>query len=207
MLKARTRKTAPLLCAAASLLALIGIILGLVFDRPLWIVVLLLPAAVYELIRTEGRSTRAASAILLVVLLALGVLLVFDVSFDLAAFFGAEVQTVAGYRLPLADVKVVAPALMAILSRSSCFCAPGARTPVGWRRRSSSRRSPSSTRSTPRPSRTCSAWRSRRVCASSAEARNSPSPSPLPIAERAARSRAVRTEYVCSDVRTCLKRH
>lgn len=116
MLKARTRKTAPLLCAAASLLALIGIVLGLVFDQPLWIVVLLLPAAVYELIRTEGRSPRAASAILLVVLLALGVLLVFDGSFDLAAFFGAEAQTVAGYRLPLADVKRVAPALMAILS-------------------------------------------------------------------------------------------
>lgn len=206
MLKARTRKTAPLLCAAASLLALIGIILGLVFDQPLWIVVLLLPAAVYELIRTEGRSTRAASAILLVVLLALGVLLVFDVSFDLAAFFGAEVQTVAGYRLPLADVKVVAPALMAILS-IILFLRTWGVYPVGWRRRSSSRRSPSSTRSTPRPSRTCSAWRSRRVCASSAEARNSPSPSPLPIAERAARSRAARTEHVCSDIRTCLKRH
>lgn len=116
MLKARTRKIAPLLCAAASLLALLGIVLGLALDRPLWIVVLLLPTAVYEVIRTEGRSTKAASAVLLIVLLALAALLIFDISFDLAAFFGAGTQYVAGYRLPLADVKLVAPALMAILS-------------------------------------------------------------------------------------------
>jgi len=42
--------------------------------------------------------------------------LCFNVSFDLAAFLGTTQESVAGYNIPLGDIKVVGPGIMAVLA-------------------------------------------------------------------------------------------
>jgi hypothetical protein len=113
---AKPTKYAPHICTAVTILALIGIIIGLVAGAPLWIVVLLLPAAIYEAYRTEGASTKASSFILVAVLVLEIILILFNVNFNLAEFLGASQKYIGGYLVPLGDIKIVGPTLMAVLS-------------------------------------------------------------------------------------------
>jgi len=57
-----------------------------------------------------------SSILLLIVYIAELFLIIGNVNYDLATFFGAEKKMIAGYAVPLGDVKIVGPALMAILS-------------------------------------------------------------------------------------------
>lgn len=91
-------------------------IVGLLIQSPLLIIILLLPTAIYEVIRTEGKSTKAASIILLVVLVMEIFLLIFNIDFNIAEFLGAEGQWVGGYWLPLGELTTVGPMLMAVLA-------------------------------------------------------------------------------------------
>ncbi|MFH0974495.1 MAG: hypothetical protein V1874_01790 [Spirochaetota bacterium] len=109
-------KNAALICAVLSVLALIGIIIGLLRSSALIITIFLIPAVVYEVYRTEGESTKAASIILLVIFILEIVLLGFNINFDLAKFLGKSETYLLSYNVPLGDVKVVAPAVMAVLS-------------------------------------------------------------------------------------------
>lgn len=109
-------KYATLICTIASIIAVIGIIIGIIFKYPLVIVLLLLPAAIYEAYRTEGPSTKWASWFMIIILIALAVLIIFNINYDMASFFGREYQYVSGYTVPLGDIKVVAPVLLAITS-------------------------------------------------------------------------------------------
>lgn len=113
---AKPTKYAPHICTGASILALVGIILGLIFSLPIIIVISLFPAAIYEAYRTEGRSTKAASYILVVILFLQLIFLIFNVNFNVAEFLETEEQTIGGYLVPLGDIKVVAPTTIAILS-------------------------------------------------------------------------------------------
>jgi len=113
---AKPTKYAPHLCTAFTILALIGIIIGLIFSNALVIVLFLLPATVYEVYRTEGPSTKASSALLLLVLLTEVVLIIFKISFNLAEFLGVGEKYVGGYLVPLGDIKVVGPTVMVVLS-------------------------------------------------------------------------------------------
>lgn len=113
---ARPTKYATLICTIVSILALIGIILGIWLSRPLIIVIFLLPATAYEVYRTEGPSTVWASWLLLIVLILEIVFIAANISYDLASFFGESEKVIAGYAVPLGDIKVVGPAIMAILS-------------------------------------------------------------------------------------------
>jgi hypothetical protein len=113
---ARPTKYATLICTIVSILALIGIILGIWLSKPLIIVIFLIPAAAYEVYRTEGPSTIWASWLLLIVLILEIVFIAANISYDLASFFGESEKVVAGYAVPLGDIKVVGPAIMAILS-------------------------------------------------------------------------------------------
>jgi len=92
------------------------VIVGLLIQSPLLIIILLLPTAIYEVIRTEGKSTKAASIILLVVLVMEIFLLIFNIDFNIAEFLGAEGQWVGGYWLPLGELTTVGPMLMAVLA-------------------------------------------------------------------------------------------
>jgi hypothetical protein len=113
---AKPTKYAPHICTGASIFALIGIIFGLIFSSPIIIVLFLFPAAVYEAYRTEGKSTKAASLLLVAILFFLLIFIIFGVSFNLAEFLGAERQQVGGYWVPLGDIKIVAPTIIAVLS-------------------------------------------------------------------------------------------
>ena len=66
--------------------------------------------------RTEGASTKWASWVLLLVLAAEALLIVADININVAEFLASTQETVAGYAVPLGDIKVVAPAIMAVLA-------------------------------------------------------------------------------------------
>ncbi len=111
---AKPTKNAPMICTIMSVVALLGIIIGLIFDSPLIIVLGLAPSVVYEIYRTEGESTRWASWVMGGVLVLELILLIFNISFDLGGFLGSTSQEVAGYSVPLGDLRVVGPAVMAV---------------------------------------------------------------------------------------------
>jgi hypothetical protein len=113
---AKPTKYATLICTIVSILALIGIIIGIWLSKPLIIVIFLIPAAAYEVYRTEGPSTMWASWLLLIILILEIIFIAANISFDLASFFGESEKVVAGYAVPLGDIKVVGPAIIAILS-------------------------------------------------------------------------------------------
>lgn len=82
----------------------------------------MLPAVIYEVIRTEeGASTKFSSILLFGIIILEIVLIVFNVNYDLANFFETEEKVVAGYTLPLGDIKVFGPLLTAILSTILIF--------------------------------------------------------------------------------------
>ncbi len=113
---AKPTKYAPHICTGATIFALLGIIFGLIFSSPVIIVLFLFPAAIYEAYRTEGKSTKAASIILVAILFLQLIFIAFGVNFNVAEFLGAERQQIGGYWVPLGDIKVVGPTIIAILS-------------------------------------------------------------------------------------------
>jgi hypothetical protein len=113
---AKPTKYATLICTVLTAIALIGIVLGIIFLKPIIIVACLLPSVVYEVYRTEGESTRWASWVLLIVIVLEIILIAANISLDLGKFLGASTKEVAGYTVPLGDIKIFGPAIMAILS-------------------------------------------------------------------------------------------
>jgi hypothetical protein len=113
---AKPTKYAPHICTGVMILALIGIVLGLATGNTLWILFLLLPTAIYEAYRTEGKSTKASSLILVVVLILEIILILFNVDFNLAEYLGTEQEYIGGYLVPLGQLTIVGPTLMAVLS-------------------------------------------------------------------------------------------
>lgn len=117
------KSTSPMtVCVIITLIALVGALVGMATKNALWMLLFLLPAVIYEVIRTEeGASTKTSSIILLVVVCLEIVLLLFGINFDLARFFGEEEKYIAGYSLPLGDIKVFGPLVTAILSTVLVF--------------------------------------------------------------------------------------
>jgi len=113
---AKPTKYAGLICTIMTLIAFIGIIIGILISKPIIIAACLFPAVVYEVYRTEGDSTRWASWILLIAIILEIIFIIFNISFDLGKFIGESEKIVAGYSVPLGDIKIVGPALMAVLS-------------------------------------------------------------------------------------------
>jgi len=115
-LMAKPYQYATRICLGLTLLAIIGIFWGLNTLNPLITMIFLLPTVLYEVYRTEGVSTKAASWGLLIVFILEILFIIGSVSFDLASFLGAEQRYIAGHAIPLGDIKVVAPTVMAVLS-------------------------------------------------------------------------------------------
>lgn len=113
---AKPTKYASLICAITSVIVVAGIIVGLVARSPIAILIALVPSVAYEAYRTEGESTRWASWVMAGVLLLEFILVIFNVGFDLGGFLGVSSQQVAGYTVPLGDIRIVGPALMAVLA-------------------------------------------------------------------------------------------
>jgi uncharacterized membrane protein YhaH (DUF805 family) len=113
---ARPTTFATPICIGLTLLAGIGIVLGLMTEEVLYTVAFLMPTVAYEVYRTEGRSTRWASWAMALLVVALFAAVVAGFEFDLREIFGADVTYLDGQEIPLGDVKVVFPAIMAILA-------------------------------------------------------------------------------------------
>jgi len=113
---AKPFKHATPICLVLTALALVGAVVGWLLENPLPLLFLLLPTAIYEVYRTQGETTKWASWALLLVLAAEILLVVLGVEFDLGSFLGEGERYVAGYYVPLGDVKVVGPAVMAVLA-------------------------------------------------------------------------------------------
>ncbi|MBN2096220.1 hypothetical protein JW752_02355 [Candidatus Peregrinibacteria bacterium] len=113
---AKPFKNAGTICIVLSIIALIGILAGINYQMPLLTMFGLLPTVIYEVYRTEGESTKWASRGLLAVYV-LEIIFIFkNISFNVADFLEKSEEYVKGYQVPLGDIKVVAPALMAILA-------------------------------------------------------------------------------------------
>jgi len=112
----KSYKYATPICAVLSIFALIGIIIGIAKSSPLIIIIFLLPTVIYEVYRTEGKSTKLASWLLLIVFIAEIILIAGSISFNLAEFLSMTEGRIGGYVVPLGDIKVVAPTIMAILA-------------------------------------------------------------------------------------------
>ena len=109
-------------CLALTGISVVGILFSLATRNPLWILFFMLPTVVYEVIRTEpGASTKFSSILLLILILSEIGLILFNVNYDLASFFGTSEKYVAGYTLPLGDIRVFAPLLIGILSAILVF--------------------------------------------------------------------------------------
>lgn len=111
---ARPTKYAALICAVLSVVALVGIIVGLLIKSPIVVLIAMAPSVAYEVYRTEGETTRWASWALAGVLVVEFFLIAFNISIDLGGFLGSSTQEVAGYQIPLGDLRVVGPALIAV---------------------------------------------------------------------------------------------
>ena len=113
---AKPYKYATPICLVLSLLAGLGVFWGLGTSNPFLIILFLFPTILYEVYRTEGASTKLASWGLLIVFILEVLFIIGNISFDLAGFLGADQQYVAGHVVPLGDIKVVGPTIMAALS-------------------------------------------------------------------------------------------
>jgi hypothetical protein len=109
-------RAATIACVVLSVVAAAGIVLGIVYHRPILSVLLLLPAVAYEVYRTAGVSTKAASIGMLIILVAEAVLILRNVNLNLATLVGSTHQNIGGFRVPLGDVKTVGPVIVGILS-------------------------------------------------------------------------------------------
>lgn len=103
-------------CIVLSILVVIGIIWGFLAKNPLIITLFLIPAVGYEAYRTEGNTTRWASWVLLLLVLAEAICIIFHVNFDIASWLGASDAYFAGYFLPLGDIQVIFPIVIIFLS-------------------------------------------------------------------------------------------
>ena len=104
------------ICAGLTFLAILGILWGLGAQNPLIIMLFLLPTVLYEVYRTEGESTKLASWILLFAFIAEGIFIITGLSFNLAKFLQTDQKMIAGFIVPLGDIKVVFPIVIGILS-------------------------------------------------------------------------------------------
>jgi len=98
------------------IIAIIGSIFGLTNHNPLIVIIALLPTVIYEVYRTEGDSTRASSWLMLAVLIAEAILIIFNINFDLGQYLGRNEAYIGGAYVPIGDIKVLTPTILAILS-------------------------------------------------------------------------------------------
>lgn len=109
-------KYAPLICTLTMVSAAIGIVVGLIKGNPLWIIICLFPAVLYEIYRTQGVSTKWASWGMLLILVAEIFFIIQDVNFNLADFLGRDSAYIGGQYVQLGDIKSLGPSMLAVIA-------------------------------------------------------------------------------------------
>lgn len=113
---AKPTKYATPICLVLSVLAIIGVIIGFLVKNPIWPILLLLPAVIYEFYRTEGRSTKWSSGTLLFLIIAEIICLLLNIKFDLADYLNQSHAYIGYTYLPLGELTIIFPMAMAALS-------------------------------------------------------------------------------------------
>ncbi len=108
---AKSTGHAVLICFICTVIALLCIVAGWYWHKPLIALLGLVPAVIYEVYRTEGVSTIWASWGMLAVLILEGLLIYTGFKLDLSAYL---VKYISG--LPAVDVKLAGPIIMAYFS-------------------------------------------------------------------------------------------
>jgi len=119
--KPKTKKgggltTPTTICILCSLFALSFILLSFGLDNPYLILIGFFPAVVYEVIRTAGVYTKAASVIILLLTILEALALKGIIRFNLATFLDQEASYIKGYWLPLGEVTTVFPLITIVLA-------------------------------------------------------------------------------------------
>lgn len=122
---AKPTKYATPICLVLSLLAIVGIYLGLTQRNPLIIIGFILPAVLYEVYRTEGASTKSSSIGLLIIFILEIIFIVKKISFNLASYLQTDQASVSGYLVPLGDIRIVGPIVIGLLSIALFFRTAG----------------------------------------------------------------------------------
>lgn len=113
---AKPTKHAPLICTILSAVLAVGIALGFIYKIPWMVVVFLLPIVIYQVYRTEGKSTKWASWVMLLVIILELVLVIGNINFNLAELLGTQTAEVAGFYVHFGDLRILFPSLMAVLA-------------------------------------------------------------------------------------------
>lgn len=115
-LKADKKYSPTMVCSVLTLWAVIGAVLALLLNQALILACFLLPVVAYELYRTRGKSTIFSSWALLIILILEIILIIFGISYDLGQYLNMENVWVGGQDIPLGDIKILGPTLLAIFS-------------------------------------------------------------------------------------------
>jgi len=105
-----------LICALMTLFMIVAIIIGFIIKSAILVLICLLPVVIYEIYRTKGEFTSLSSWLMLAVLIGELVFIIFGINYNLAEYFGSENAYIAGQYVPLGDIKILGPTLMAIFS-------------------------------------------------------------------------------------------
>lgn len=123
--KTNSKMSPVLICSILTVWMLVGIILGLIMHSVLLMAFFLIPVAVYEAYRTKGESTTFASWALLIVLILEIILILFGVSYDIGKYLDLQSAYMGGQYVPLGDIKILGPTLLAVLSLILLFRTAG----------------------------------------------------------------------------------
>ncbi len=113
---AKPYKNAQQICIILSIIAGLGLLIGLAQSSALIAILALLPSTIYEVYRTEGKSTILASWGMLGTLVGELFLIIFNINVNIADFLQQSEGYVGGYFIPFGSLKVLAPTLLAIFS-------------------------------------------------------------------------------------------
>lgn len=105
-----------LVCTIMTIWMVIGALWGLSARSPLIIAIFLLPVVAYEIYRTRGQSTTMSSWFLAIILILEIIFIVFGISWDLGKYLNLEYSYIGGQYVPLGDIKVLSPVLLAVFS-------------------------------------------------------------------------------------------
>ncbi|MBN2403021.1 MAG: hypothetical protein JXN64_11560 [Spirochaetes bacterium] len=105
----KEHKYAVLICTSISIIAILGIISGIIINKPLITASIILPAVIYELYITKGIFAKAISLLLLIVLLAEIYAIITTISVDLSAMTG-------GLFTSLINASLIGPVIIIILT-------------------------------------------------------------------------------------------
>ena len=124
-LNGKSKISPVLICTLLTIWTIIGIFLGINHHSVIILAAFLLPVVGYEIYRTEGVSTTFSSWALLIVLILEIIFLAFGISYDLGSYLDMSNAYVGGQDIPIGDIKILGPTLMAILSLILLFRTAG----------------------------------------------------------------------------------